>query len=340
MLAKCGVMFHCMRMTVSRDSHNPMLATRAKIATSPLLIAGTINHPSLPTASLLFVWHLMASSTSSGVVDLTSDKHSSDKHHAPSTTAASERSAATTSAPASSSSAGTSSGRPSSKEELAAIDDEIEELETQIVLLRARLSDLHERRDAIQRLIPATEAAPTTAAAAASSTELGFRDQWASGRFAWDKAALDTLKGVFKCTNGWRPLQREVINCTLSGQDGFVILPTGAGKSVCYQLPAVLALPGSAMGGGITLVVSPLVSLVTDQLMALRKLGIGAATVNSATSTAQAKRIHQRAMGQDDDGDGDGASSQPPLRLLYVTPEKIAKSKRFLSRLQKIHEAG
>jgi ATP-dependent DNA helicase Q1 len=117
-------------------------------------------------------------------------------------------------------------------------------------------------------------------------------------------------------------LQRDVIHCTLVRRlDALVVLPTGAGKSLCYQLPAVLSR-------GVTLVISPLLSLMHDQIEAMRALGIGAATINSATPTAVARATMKELMR--------GASD---IKLLYVSPEKIAKSKSFMQLLDRVYAA-
>src|SRR5258708_26941397 len=77
----------------------------------------------------------------------------------------------------------------------------------------------------------------------------------------------------------FRPAQREVIEDVLRGKDVLCVMPTGAGKSLCYQLPAVV-------GGGLTLVVSPLISLLEDQVQQLRGAGIKPAFLNSSRSAA------------------------------------------------------
>src|SRR5437867_2998296 len=101
----------------------------------------------------------------------------------------------------------------------------------------------------------------------------------------------------------FRPAQRGVIEDVLAGRDVLCVMPTGAGKSLCYQLPAVV-------GGGMTIVVSPLISLMEDQVQQLRDEGIAAALINSSLSVSQ----QRMAIEQLHDGfDG----------LLYVAPERF-----------------
>src|SRR5262245_27994771 len=82
----------------------------------------------------------------------------------------------------------------------------------------------------------------------------------------------------------FRPLQQKAIAAAVAGRDSVVVLPTGGGKSLCYQLPAAL-LPGLAV------VVSPLISLMKDQVDALTELGIPAAAVHSALTAAQRQQV-------------------------------------------------
>lgn len=101
----------------------------------------------------------------------------------------------------------------------------------------------------------------------------------------------------------FRPLQAEAIEATLHGRDSLVVLPTGGGKSVCYQIPALVQQR-------LTVVVSPLISLMKDQVDALRSLGICAAALNSSIPAASQQAALERwQAGQ--------------LRLLYVAPERL-----------------
>lgn len=89
---------------------------------------------------------------------------------------------------------------------------------------------------------------------------------------------------------------------------------------MCFQLPAVISK-------GVTLVVSPLISLIEDQLMALNELKIDSSFLNSNCSKDQVNAVHHAMVDKKSD-----------LKLLYVTPEKIAKSKRFMAKLEKTYE--
>ncbi|KAJ3552230.1 hypothetical protein NPX13_g11164 [Xylaria arbuscula] len=127
-----------------------------------------------------------------------------------------------------------------------------------------------------------------------------------------------TLRRQFNKTS-FRPFQREIIQATLDGHDVFVQAATSFGKSLCFQLPAVV-------DHGITIVVSPLLSLMMNQVEALRAAGINASSFNSNTALAERDRIL-----------GDLKTGHPTTRLLYVTPELCATD-RFRDRLQIVYE--
>ncbi|HEY1977716.1 MAG TPA: DNA helicase RecQ [Candidatus Baltobacteraceae bacterium] len=123
----------------------------------------------------------------------------------------------------------------------------------------------------------------------------------------------DALKRHFGYLS-FRPLQREIVQAAMAGSDVLALLPTGGGKSLCYQLPAL-------MEDGLTLVVSPLIALMKDQVDALEANGIAATFLNSSIDTATAAR---RIDGLD----------RGEYRLLYVAPERVVLS-GFLSGLQR-----
>jgi ATP-dependent DNA helicase RecQ len=118
------------------------------------------------------------------------------------------------------------------------------------------------------------------------------------------EVARTSLKQIFGFDNFW-PLQEEIVNNLLAGRDTLAIMPTGSGKSLCYQLPALL-FPG------LTVVVSPLISLMQDQVEQLRELDIPAAYLNSSLSYgaygAMANQVRQGAV-----------------KLLYVAPETLLR---------------
>ncbi|KAJ8764555.1 hypothetical protein K2173_006295 [Erythroxylum novogranatense] len=120
----------------------------------------------------------------------------------------------------------------------------------------------------------------------------------------------------------FRGKQLDAIQAVLCGRDCFCLMPTGGGKSMCYQIPA-LARPGR-----IVLVISPLIALMENQVMALKEKGIAAEYLSSTQASHIKSKIHE-----------DLDSGKPSTRLLYVTPELIA-TPQFMSKLTKIHARG
>src|SRR3979409_2199302 len=104
----------------------------------------------------------------------------------------------------------------------------------------------------------------------------------------------------------FRPLQEEIIRDALAGRDVFALMPTGGGKSLCFQLPALLK-------DGLTIVVSPLIALMKDQVDALQANGVAATFLNSSLS-AEESRERLRGL------------HQGTYRLLYVAPERLMLS--------------
>ncbi|MFV8225749.1 DNA helicase RecQ [Christiangramia aquimixticola] len=126
-----------------------------------------------------------------------------------------------------------------------------------------------------------------------------------------DEAVLfETLKEYFGYEK-FRPLQKKIISSVFEGKDNLVIMPTGGGKSICYQLPAIL-LPE------ITLVISPLIALMKDQVDGLNANGVPAAYLNSSQQESEKEAIFK----QIDDKE---------IKLLYVAPESLQVVDRFLT---------
>src|SRR6056297_2652834 len=93
----------------------------------------------------------------------------------------------------------------------------------------------------------------------------------------------ETLQTIFGFRE-FRPHQGEIVDTLINGQDAFVLMPTGGGKSLCYQVPALHR-------EGVAVIVSPLISLMKDQVDALRANGVEAAFYNSSLAGAEARRI-------------------------------------------------
>jgi len=128
------------------------------------------------------------------------------------------------------------------------------------------------------------------------------------------EAARNLLQKYYGYTE-FRPGQAEIVNSLVSGQDTLAIMPTGAGKSLCFQLPALM-LPG------ITIVISPLISLMKDQVDTLYGLGISATYINSSLTAAE---VHERIYN----------ASLSRYKLLYVAPERL-DSDSFLAAVAKL----
>src|SRR4051794_5465115 len=127
-------------------------------------------------------------------------------------------------------------------------------------------------------------------------------------------AALDTLRSVFGFP-AFREGQEAVVSRLLAGQSVLAIFPTGAGKSLCYQLPALLL-------DGVTLVVSPLIALMKDQIDFLKSKGIAAARLDSSITADEARETY-------------AGLRAGTLKMLYVAPERLA-NERFLQTLKRL----
>jgi ATP-dependent DNA helicase RecQ len=130
---------------------------------------------------------------------------------------------------------------------------------------------------------------------------------------------LDSARALLRSVFGFdsfRPGQEEVVRAVLSGEDVLAVMPTGSGKSLCYQLPA-LVRPGLAV------VVSPLIALMRDQVKALTAAGVAAGSLNSSNDPAENSRVLSLLR-------------QGSLRLLYVAPERLTRD----DTVQMLDEAG
>ena len=132
-----------------------------------------------------------------------------------------------------------------------------------------------------------------------------------------DTKPLEILKAVFGY-DSFRGQQQEIIQQLLTGQDALVLMPTGGGKSLCYQIPSII-LPG------VGIVISPLIALMQDQVSALLQLGVKAAFLNSTLSSEATRRIEQQLLNNE-------------LDLLYIAPERLTAA-RTAALFSRIHIA-
>lgn len=130
-----------------------------------------------------------------------------------------------------------------------------------------------------------------------------FRDSF----FPWAFTLLRLNKEIFGNKHGYRPLQLEAINAVMSQHDVFVVLPTGGGKSLIFQLPAI------AVPHAVTVVIMPLVSLIADQVDHMTRAGVACTCLVGEVSKAQQKLVFE-------------SIKTGQVKLVYVTPERVVKS--------------
>lgn len=196
--------------------------------------------------------------------------------------------------------------------QLEELDQQIEELEIEKSEIITKLSRLRTLRTELAQQIKISKAR-------SSHQPLGYFE---TSTFPWSARVEQLLVDKFKIPS-FRENQKAAVNAILSKKDLILLMRTGGGKSLCYQLPALVE-------DGVTLVVSPLISLIEDQLHALRLLSLEAASIRSTTSNEEKKGIFEYL--------NKGTGRQ--IKLLYMTPEFLNKSKRFKSALQQCHKDG
>eukprot|EP01132_Coremiostelium_polycephalum_P003150 gene3150-3940_t len=139
-------------------------------------------------------------------------------------------------------------------------------------------------------------------------------------KFPWDELVDGCSKLIFNYEK-LRPLQREAINSIMLNRDTFVNLPTGAGKSLCFQIPSII-------GKGLTIIVSPLLALILDQVAKLHQLGIPTAQLSSLSKLSERNFIMNEIMKPD-----------CRIKILYITPERL-NNPEFQSYLTDIYNRG
>ena len=131
-----------------------------------------------------------------------------------------------------------------------------------------------------------------------------------------------SVEDILKQTWGYdrlRPLQQEVVDAALAGKDALVVMPTGSGKSLCFQIPPLV-------DGSLTVVISPLISLMADQVHSLRVVGYPAAAINSSMDPAEIREVESQLLSGE-------------LKLLYVSPERMAMDS-FRALLKQAHDGA
>jgi ATP-dependent DNA helicase RecQ len=135
-------------------------------------------------------------------------------------------------------------------------------------------------------------------------------------------APLDILSHIFGY-EAFRGPQAAIVEHVIQGGDALVLMPTGGGKSLCYQIPAIAR---QQAGHGVSIVVSPLIALMHDQVGALHEAGVEAAFLNSTLSLDEANAVEQRLL-------------RGEITLLYAAPERVT-TPRFLAQLDTLHQRG
>ncbi|ORX34459.1 P-loop containing nucleoside triphosphate hydrolase protein [Kockovaella imperatae] len=212
------------------------------------------------------------------------------------------------------------SGREDLRAALTRLDAEIKSVQEQLhPLWQLHASLLSERRQLESQLSNLSHSNISSSSKSNDHGKDGIIDYQKS-----DQPWSDTVQGVLQSRFGlstFRLCQEGVINAAIDGRDIVCVMPTGGGKSLTYQLPAVI---GSK---GLTVVISPLLALIWDQVRALKELGIESAMLIGSTSKEEQNAIYKRI-----EGSHDGARE--------LKPEKIAKSKRLKSVLEKANAGG
>jgi len=235
--------------------------------------------------------------------------------------------------------AGSTSSLPADAE-LEAIDADLAAARSDVERLETSLADA---RSAVRALVTRHEERLVHLQAVADA-----RTDWASSTaFPWSTSVFAALRDTFRLT-AFRGLQLDAINAAASGRDVWFQSATGSGKSLLFQLLAVVQ-------GGVTLVVSPLLALMEDQVRAMGELGISARVISSAVSREDKRTalaaLHAHAAtdggaGGAARGRGRGAAastaaaSLPEAVVLYTTPETLTKNKQLLAALHAVATAG
>lgn len=217
---------------------------------------------------------------------------------------------------------------PGKGRSIAADDDhEVILLTEEIASIDEQIKSLHELKKSLiaqreQKLRSKLSPSGTSLAGSSIPTAPHSID-YTKHNFDWTDELLPRAKATWGISS-FRSCQKAVCNAALDGRDVVCVMPTGGGKSLCYQLPAILSV-------GLTLVISPLISLSMDQCWHLREANIACEMMYSGNTREESTSILQRVKMT-------GASPKDRIKVLFVTPERIVKSKMLLAALQKCYE--
>ncbi|CCE62995.1 hypothetical protein TPHA_0D03600 [Tetrapisispora phaffii CBS 4417] len=211
---------------------------------------------------------------------------------------------------------------PISQKEL---DREIFDLERENFSQKNNLKHIEDELQVISETCMSNEVTTTMVAKEHSiNIESNINDRSdAALSFPWSSEVLFRLKNSFNL-NSFRPNQLEAINSTLNGRDVFVLMPTGGGKSLCYQLPAIVK---SGKTSGTTIVISPLISLMHDQVEHLLNINIKASMISSKSPAAQRKKTFNLFI-------------NGLLDLVYISPEMMSASQQCKRAIKRLYETN
>ncbi|CAH8584201.1 unnamed protein product [Schistosoma margrebowiei] len=226
----------------------------------------------------------------------------------------------------------------SSSSKTQEIQETLKILKTNINSITKQIDELNHQRENLQVQYDQLRSQLTTARVQEISSSLGTSSEYNSeSLFPWTSEVNRVRKEIFRISE-FRPLQITAINAVLDGRDVILVMPTGAGKSLVYQLPALLNVNAFKVNGrhrgSLTLVISPLVSLMVDQSINLTRYSLEPDTIavlDANTPLQEQRRILSLLA---EKSNKTNISTKSNLRLLYVTPEKLAKSKLLLNRLE------
>ncbi|XP_022651665.1 putative ATP-dependent DNA helicase Q1 [Varroa destructor] len=196
------------------------------------------------------------------------------------------------------------------KRRLREVESALEEVRKKIRVLRSEQASLEDEKKTLEQIIK-------------SQVVRQDGQEFRGSNFPWSEKIGSLRKDAFGI-EAFRGMQETAINCILSGKDCILIMPTGGGKSLTYQLPSMYLQ-------GLTIVITPLVSLMEDQVMQVqtRCPTLPVACLHSQLPREESSSILKRML---------FPSTSENTLLLYVTPERLAKSKLFMSKLQKCWE--